>query len=219
MMDLNQNMLKKIVILSVIGAGAVAGLLLLKYSLDSRSQATQIACRGKTTVTCVIRPQRNTNLDDYLFDVQVIETSTGLNVTTGSINSTEGTPTADGSRNVPISFEAGAGDYICRVTARPKLGQYCPDQESAATIQSGTKVCRPPNDERPTPTPKIPTDEPTETPPGDGGLTKTPPSPTPGGCFIINPEIKFECRDCVPTPTCNPNIDGEGGCGVIPIDQ
>lgn len=192
----------------VVGIGLIAGLLLLKNSLDSRSRATDLICREQTSITCVINPQNGMNLDDYVFDVQVVDESVGVNTSVGSISSANGTPTDNGGREFQFTFNAGAGDYVCKATAKLKAGTFCPDQESEASKISSVRVCRPSTDNRPTPTDRPTPNTPVITQPTDDGEKPSCPQ-------LPKPTLTIECRNCdklTPTPLCK----GTGDCITPP---
>lgn len=156
-MELRQDRNKKLAILALLGFGIVAGLMALKYGLDNRSRAELLACVGQTSVTCIVKPNGDTNLDDFTYDVKVENQTSGLNIVPSDqkMVNPEGTNNSDGSKSFNITFEAGAGNYVCRVTATPRDGSYCEGVDASKT--SLPKSCQPPtNNDGPIPT--IPTD-------------------------------------------------------------
>ena len=211
-MEIKENStIKVIALFAIVGIGVIAGLLALKYSFDTRSRATELACIGNTNITCLIKPQGNTNLDDYTFEVQVIDKSNGINILKGTPSQTEGTTTADGGRNFPISFQAGSGDYLCRVTAKLKKGSYCPGVDPVK--ESTTQVCKPGTGivNKPSPTLIVP--------PGE---TIIPLPSTVGLCPALpKPVLTIECKNCAettPQPTCPPGVT-EPGCIALPNSE
>lgn len=179
-MELQQDKNKKIIMLLLLGLGLVAGLLVLKYSLDSRSRAELLACVGQTSVTCKVSPNGDTNLNDFTYDVQVIDKSTGLNVVPdgGSLSDSEGSNNPDGSKSFALTFNAGAGEYVCHVIAKPKQGAFCEGVDPVK--ESGMKVCKPLDSGADQPTPTVPSSA------GGGGTGGNGDSGTCPYCFCID---------------------------------